>query len=349
MSQVQPRFAVLIPAYKPSLELIQLVKALLQYPDLVPVVVDDGSGEDFAPVFAALPDCITLLRHEVNRGKGAALKTGFAYIAAHMPHLFGVVTADADGQHRTEDILRVCECLQQHPEALVLGSRLFTGNVPFRSRFGNVLTRWVFRWSTGGRVSDTQTGLRAVTLTQIPRLLEHRGERYEYEINMIIDFARAKLPIREVPIETVYINNNESSHFNPIVDSLKIYACLLKFCLSSFIAFAVDYALVLLLSFFMKPAWGEELGLAVAVVLARVASGTINFLFNKLVVFRDHGHTASKALRYLILAVLILGLNYGLLYVLNILLPIPLPVAKLLADLLLFFFSYAMQKKVVFR
>ena len=346
---MQLRFAVLIPAYKPSNELVELVEKLLEIPYLEPVVVDDGSGKAFAKIFSSLPCQITLLRHEENRGKGAALKTGFSHIATHMPHLFGVVTADADGQHRIEDILRVCQCLQQHPEALVLGSRRFTGDVPFRSRFGNVLTRWIFRWATGKKVSDTQTGLRAVTLEQIPRLLEHKGERYEYEINMLIDFAREKLPIEEVPIETVYINNNESSHFNPIADSLKIYACLLKFGLSSLIAFVMDYALVLILSPFTIPAWGEELGLAAAVVLARIASGTVNFLLNKLMVFRDHGRTASKALSYFMLALLILGLNYGILYVLNILLTIPLPVAKLLADLILFFFSYAIQKKVIFR
>ena len=156
---------------------------------------------------------------------------------------------DADGQHLPADIDAVCRAWRQNPEALVLGSRRFTGKVPLRSRFGNAITRFIFRVATGVAVYDTQTGLRAFSVSRIPMMLEMQGERYEYEINVLLYATRRKIPIQEVEIATVYLDGNQTSHFNPLRDAWRIYKMILLFAASSLVAAGVDYGLVLLFSY----------------------------------------------------------------------------------------------------
>lgn len=224
--------AILIPAYKPDMRLVDLTNLLLTHEDLRVVVVDDGSGDAFKDVFSALDERVSLISYPVNKGKGGALKTGIKYIYDNMPDCERLITADADGQHTYPDIKKVIEKSIECPGALVLGSREFDGQVPFRSKFGNSLTRFVFAVATGVKVQDTQTGLRGFDREGMKLFLDVPGDRYEYEINVLLVAARAKTPIHEVTIKTVYINDNESSHFNPIKDSMKIYSCIFKFAFS---------------------------------------------------------------------------------------------------------------------
>ncbi|MBQ1258104.1 MAG: glycosyltransferase family 2 protein [Clostridia bacterium] len=224
--------AILIPAYKPDMRLVELTDLLLTHDDLSVVVVDDGSGESFKGVFDALDKRVHFITYPVNKGKGGALKTGIKYIYDNMPDCERLITADADGQHTYPDIKKVIEKSIECPGALVLGSREFDGNVPFRSKFGNSLTRFVFRAATGVKVRDTQTGLRGFDREGMKTFLDVPGDRYEYEINVLLVAARTKTPIHEVTIKTIYINENESSHFNPIKDSMKIYSCIFKFAFS---------------------------------------------------------------------------------------------------------------------
>ena len=214
--------ALIIPAYKPGKELLTLLARFQDDATFLPIVVDDGSGEDFKTIFGALPPGVTLLRHPVNRGKGAALKTALNYVLEDCPDCAFAVTADADGQHRYEDILRVCATAYDHPDALVLGSRKFEGEVPLRSRLGNGITRHVFSIASGVKVYDTQTGLRAFVREAVKRFAEVPGDRYEYEINMLLTAAQSGMPVMEHWIETVYLDDNASSHFNPFRDSFKI-------------------------------------------------------------------------------------------------------------------------------
>lgn len=224
--------AILIPAYKPDMRLVELTNLLLTHDDLRVVVVDDGSGEGFRDVFSALDGRVHFITYPVNKGKGGALKTGIKYIYDNMPECERLITADADGQHTYPDIQKVIEKSIECPGALVLGSREFDGDVPFRSKFGNSLTRLVFSVATGVRVRDTQTGLRGFDREGMKAFLDVPGERYEYEINVLLVAARSKTPIHEVTIKTVYINDNESSHFNPVKDSMKIYSCIFRFAFS---------------------------------------------------------------------------------------------------------------------
>jgi len=224
----------LIPAFKPDRLLLELVRDLRDGGFRSIIVVDDGSPPESAPVFdelAALPGC-HLLRHEVNRGKGRALKTGLAHILERCPAVEGVVTVDADGQHRPADVVRVAESFLAAPGALVIGSRQFARDTPWRSRFGNQLTRRVFRWVAGVRLADTQSGLRCFSRALVPRLLALPGERYEYEMNVLAACPSLSVPLREVEIESVYLEGNRSSHFNPVLDSVRIYALLLRLALS---------------------------------------------------------------------------------------------------------------------
>ena len=212
---------ILIPAYKPDQSLVRLARALReQDPGAEILVIDDGSGSTYAPIFTELRiDGVTVQTHPVNKGKGAALRTGIAWAKANRPGEV-IVTADADGQHTPTDIRRVAEAALGHPQGLVLGVRQFSGHVPLRSRFGNAWSRMFFRLLTGLSVRDTQTGLRAVPRALLGRMLALPGDRYEYEMRMLVDARRHAAKPLQVTIETVYLDGNRSSHFQPLRDTI---------------------------------------------------------------------------------------------------------------------------------
>lgn len=222
--------AVVIPVWKPQPAFIPLIRSLLHAGCRAVLVVDDGSGPEYRATFQALGEheSVKILRHSNNAGKGRALKTGLGSFLSGFPEYTGIVSADADGQHSVEDVTRVARALTQHPQRLVIGARSQTREMPLRSLFGNTLTRYVFRAATGIRLADTQTGLRGFPTMLIPELLTIPGERYEYEMAVLIDYCRAgRLPV-EIPIRTIYAGNNRSSHFRPIADSARIYRALAK-------------------------------------------------------------------------------------------------------------------------
>ena len=338
--------ALIIPAYKPAKELLGLLAQFEGNEDFLPGVVDDGSGPDFAPVFDALPGGVTLLRHPENRGKGAALKTAFRHVLDNCPQCGLAVTAD--GQHRYGDILKVCQTAAAHPGALVLGSRKFEGDVPLRSRFGNGVTRKVFSVASGVSVYDTQTGLRAFDRDVLKRFVDIPGERYEYEINMLLTAAQTGIPIVEEWIETVYLEDNASSHFNPFRDSLKIYMCIFKFAASSLLAFVIDYVLVLLFSALTR-SWGPTASLNFSVFAARVMRATVNFTVNRQVVFKGNERLGKALLKYALLAVAVLALNLLLMHLLTLRLGWPIPLAKIVVEVLLFCMNFVVQGKFVYR
>ena len=332
---------VVIPAYQPDEKLYRLVLALHERTDFPLVIVNDGSDADRAPLFESLEPYATILVHSINRGKGAALRTALSYIYEQYPAAEGVVTVDADGQHLPEDIVRVSAAWEAAPEKLVLGSRRFTGKVPFKSRAGNAITRLVFALSTGVKVYDTQTGLRAFGVFRIPMMLEMKGDRYEYEINVLLYATRHRIPMQEVTIETVYIENNRSSHFNPVRDAWRIYKMILLFVASSLLTMLIDYVLVLSLSAGTR---GMPESLLVSVVSARVISSLINYFINCKLVFEHRSR--SSILRYYLLAAGMLAVNYGLLFFITKV--IPISVGKLLVEMALYPLSFYIQRRFVF-
>ncbi len=218
-----------VPAYEPTGDLAGRIIKLREHLPVPVVVVDDGSAADCRPVFdavAALPDC-TVLRHAANRGKGAAMKTAFAFVAENFPDCTGVVTIDADGQHDPEDCRRMAEALESGRRALYLGVRSFAlGTTPFRSWWGNRCTALLFALLSGRWVPDTQTGLRAFLVSDIPFFLSVPGDGYEYEMAALMRAARAGMPFCKIPVRTIYEADNATSHFSPLRDTIRIHRAL---------------------------------------------------------------------------------------------------------------------------
>ena len=232
--------AVIIPALNPAESLVDYVKDLLSegFPEVI--VVNDGSHSDYAHIFEELKGLshCKVLSHAKNLGKGRALKTAFQYFLQHYSHLHGVITADADGQHAVIDVCRVGNELTQNQNQLVLGIRNFKeANVPKRSYLGNTVTSFIFHLLFGKKLTDTQTGLRAIPTQELGRMLALKGERYEYEINMLIYAIKRKLKIGEVTIQTIYYNNNSGSYYKTVKDSWKIFRKLV----SGFLYFNFKY------------------------------------------------------------------------------------------------------------
>ncbi len=216
--------AVLVPAYQPDGRLVGLVDVLRGMFRHV-VVVDDGSTGCEALFDAVRERVDAVLVHPRNLGKGAALKTGFAWVLENLPGA-GVVTADADGQHAPEDILRVADAMAGRTGGIVIGVRSFTGRVPLRSRFGNWWARTFFRLLTGLSIGDTQSGLRGIPADMLGRMLALRGDRYEFETRMLADARRHREPPLQVPVVTIYIEGNRSSHYRPFRDTMRTQAAL---------------------------------------------------------------------------------------------------------------------------
>ena len=353
---------IIIPAYKPDEKLIRLLDELKEITPARILVVNDGSGQAFDDIFCKVKDrCDLLLKHEVNRGKGAAMKTAFAYLLEEDKEQGAICTADADGQHLPEDIVRCLKCAEENPDTLVLGSRSFRGNVPARSRFGNSASRITFHLLMGKRVYDTQTGLRAFTPSLLPQMLEIKEDRYEYEMRMLCNAVRKKTPIKEVEIQTVYIEENKSSHFNPIKDAMKVYGLLIRcalgplfqvvsFLFSSLFAFFVDAtAYFLLLRFLFPLIFENERTVAfVALLCARVISSLVNFAVNGTVVFRNMEKPLRSLILYFMLVVGIFFANEQLNALFYLTLGIHPILSHLMSQVICFPISFLAQKYVVF-
>jgi glycosyltransferase involved in cell wall biosynthesis len=245
-----PIVTFLIPAYRPSALFCDLLEELRKIDPSPIIVVDDGSGSSYAALFqrvAKMPD-VVILRNAVNLGKGAALKHGMNHVLVNYPNCIGVVTADADGQHAVNDILNVASELRARSNELIFGARNFGQNVPFRSKLGNVVSRYVYRFLVGINLSDTQTGLRGIPRVLMELSLRVRSNRYEFETEQIVTAKTAGIRFRELSIQTVYIDDNSSSHFNPILDSFRIYFVLLRYALSSIATALVDFLVFYILT-----------------------------------------------------------------------------------------------------
>ena len=350
---------VIIPAYEPDERLIGLLEDFRKENIRDVVIVNDGSGESYAEIFARAGLLLegiggTILTHEVNRGKGRALKTAFSYVLECYPDAIGVVTADSDGQHTVECIRSVRRRLEEKPSSLVLGVRTFDGeDIPWKSAFGNKLTMRVLAYVSGVRVSDTQTGLRGIPRDFMKRLIDVPGERFEFETQMLLETAD-RLPIEEVPIRTIYDSKeNHQTHFNPLKDSIRIYRILgakfIKYIFASLSSSVLD---LVLFALFCRLLRGKPLPLpyvACATVLARILSAAYNFTMNYRVVFRSEEKVRDTVLKYVTLALIQMTLSAALVTFGTFLLPmLPEVLVKVVVDTVLFLVSYHVQRKYIF-
>lgn len=346
---------IIIPAFNPGEELIAYVEELISNGIDKILLINDGSDSKCEMIFKTLSSEkeITLFTHAVNMGKGRALKDAFNYYLVHLADRSGgVITVDSDGQHTVRDVLRVRKEMRRYPDALILGVRDFNdASVPPKSKLGNKLTRVTLKLLVGGSVSDTQTGLRGIPNALLGKWSVLSGERFEYETSMLIDAIRSGVKICETTIQTVYINDNRETHFNPITDSIAIYRLILgtffKYTLSSLVSFLVDYGVfclfVAVLDFLkdVEKIWFST-------IAARVCSSLFNYAVNKNMVFKGDGD--KKAIvNYYILCVCQMTCSAVFVSLLNDLNFIPIRLGKIAVDLCLFLVSFHFQRRWVFK
>lgn len=354
MNLLYERFALIIPALNPDDSLPAYVQECRRSGFSHIIVIDDGSDAACADIFAELEKDAEVLRHSKNCGKGRALKTAFSFCLqqADVWELAGVITVDSDGQHRIADVCRMAEAMDG--SSLVLGCReLFGEHVPPKSRFGNQLTCRVFRMLYGTWISDTQTGLRGIPRAHLELFAHVSGERYEYETQMLIVATKNQIRMKEVPIETIYIEENAGTHFRPVVDSVKIYAVLfgsfLWYLASSLSAAVLDELGFFLFNHFLFAWMAQERRIFFATVVARIISSAYNFTVNRRVAFRSNGRVGVQLLKYYGLAIVQMLLSAGLVILLVKPLPFGDTAVKILVDIVLFFASYQIQKRWIFQ
>ncbi len=304
------KISVVLPSLDPDEKLVAVIDGLLDAGFTDIILVNDGSKQEnlhyFMDAAAAHPE-IHLLHHEVNRGKGAALKTAFTWFLENRPDGAGVVTVDGDNQHHPDDT-KACVLHMLETGHVTLGCRDFTlEHVPARSRFGNRTTSTVFKIFVGMTLSDTQTGLRAIPRDAVEVFNSVKGDRFEYETNMLLAIKENSMEFDEVKIRTVYIEENKSSHFRAVRDSWRIYKLILshffRYTISSLVSAAVDIGSFSLLDWLLHNMFQGMVLTSIAGVSARVISSLLNFSLNKNLVFRTNISTGKALLRYYALAI----------------------------------------------
>ena len=349
---------IVIPALNPPEELIDYVGRLQESGLKDILIVDDGSSKKFKHIFVELKekyDC-QLLTHAKNLGKGRALKNAFNYFLTmqDVKEYNGLVTADSDGQHRVEDVIEMVGEIDKHPESLILGCRDFDSkNVPPKSKFGNKLTKAVFRIFYGRSITDTQTGLRGFPKKILKGMIDIPGERFEYETKMLIHTFEENINIAEITIETIYYDNNAETHFNPIIDSLKIYKVIFgsffKYLLSSLSSFIVDIGLFQIILWLAIGINRGTVPIIVSTVLARIFSSYFNFTMNKNFVFNGEKSIRKTITKYYSLAAIQMSMSAALVAAIWHALSGSETAIKIVVDTLLFFISYQIQRRWVFR
>lgn len=345
------RYRIIIPSLNPDTALLDVIYSLKKAGFNEIIVINDGSLKETEYIFqtAVKEHGCTLLTHEINRGKGRALKTAFGYIIGSDLACDGVICVDGDGQHSAEDILACMALAEQNKSAVVLGCRDFkNSDVPRKSRYGNNLTSMIFN-NMGMPISDTQTGLRVIPSGLLNEFMMIEGERFEYETNMLMYLFKKKIPVLEQKIKTIYFEQNSKTSFRPFVDSIMIYSRLIKYFVVSGLSFLLDYGLYLVFLFFFSMNFTEELAIFYSVAIARVLSSLFNYIMNRKTVFNSENLAHNSFFRYALLVVLQMLTSAGLVILFGKNLGFNPKLVKIPIDIILAFISYNVQKKYVFK
>lgn len=347
------KIVILIPSYNPDSKLTKYVSELSQsYVDKI-LVIDDGSGKEYQDIFdecKGFEKC-HIISYDKNMGKGFALKTGMKYYMDNFADYDGVLTCDSDGQHLQNDTLKIADEIIKNKNALVLGVRDFNrADIPWRSKFGNTLTSNIFRLLFHEKIVDTQTGLRGIPTKLIPFMLGIKGNRFEYETNVLVNCFNSNIQIVQTPICTVYIDGNSSSHFNAVVDSAKIYWVIFReyilYASSAVVCFLIDiilYSLIVRLGIIGSSAYG----IYIASYSSRIISSVCNFGINKSIVFKSDTNMFKAALKYALTVLLIITISSNAVKLISVMLSIPVkntPIIKICVDTVLFCLTYIIEK-----
>lgn len=336
---------LLIPAYQPNEKLVELIKNLRELqPNQWIIVVDDGSDADKSPIFSKICNFnVDLLKHAKNRGKGQALKTGFKHwLDLSAPTAPGIVTADADGQHLAKDIMHISDVFMRNPIGLYLGVREFSkSSTPWRSRFGNKLTKLILRLFTKMPLQDTQTGLRAIPRKLIKDiLLNSKTSGYDFELEMLLATEQNQITIQEIPISTVYLDDNRSSHFNPLIDSIKVYFVFIRFAAISLLSAVIDFSVFSFIYWIKK-------NIFLAVLIGRILSASFNFKLNHHLAFKSRNKLFPAAIKYTSLACFLGLIAYSLIKFIHGF-GINVYSSKIIAEIALFILSFTVQRFFIF-
>lgn len=337
---------VLIPCYNPDEKIMDkfIEKLGKTYQNIV--FINDGCSEVYNEYFKKIEKKYPVIKHYKNYGKGRGIKNGLNYILNHYPHCKSIITADCDGQHSVGDIKKCYEVSLQNQNALILGTRDFDSlNVPFKSQYGNKITRNIFKIFVGLTITDTQTGLRAMSRIVAEKMLFVSGERYEYETNALIACKTEDIPIVEVPIETIYIENNRTSHFNPIKDSVLIYKLFIKYILVSLSSSVID---ILLFSLFLMvySKIGILKPIVVATITARILSSLCNYFINAKLVFKKMNKWSI--FKYFVLVFVQMWVSAFSVSLLCKYLLVNAVVLKIIVDTLIFIVNFIIQREFIF-
>lgn len=339
---------IIIPAYNPNEQLVQLVKTLKELSTDPIIIINDGSVESTLTYFkqAKKIGC-EIITHDLNKGKGASIKSGIKYANENYFNFTGYITCDGDGQHLPKDILNVSMALEDNPEMIILGRRDFSSkDVPFKSRAGNNFSAKYFYLNTKVKCTDTQTGLRGIPFHLTDDALALPENRYDYEMTFLIAMVKAGTKLKEVNIETVYLDNNSESHFRPVVDSIRIYKKPIKFAITALSSALLDLLIFTILTSVLNET--VAIVVLIATITARVISGIYNYLLNRSWSFKSKTPMKKSFFKYLALYVCQLSLSIVLVTFLSKL-SIHLTVVKAVVDSILFIGSYFIQKRWVFR
>ena len=346
-------YAIVIPSLNPDKRFLNFMTSIKEEIllnksiNINIIVVNDGTNLEFIHFYDEAQKILefTLLTHATNLGKGRAIKTAINHILLTFPNIQGILFADCDGQHLAKDCFSCIEAAIQNPDSLVLGIRDFSeSGIPLKNKTGNILTKHIFHFLCGIKVQDTQTGLRVLPKQFLIPLLNVKGERFEYEMYMLLATKEFDIPIFQQPITVIYKKDEYTSHFNPIIDSIKIYSIFLKFIFSGLSSFGID---IFLFALFINLFQNQESYILLATLFARLFSSIYNYFINRKIVFKVN-QSFSTFFRYYFLVVFqAITSGFFVTYLCRFF-PNLETLIKIPTDLLLFLFSFFIQQVWVF-
>lgn len=338
---------IIVPSYNPNEEIMSNFILELKKSFKNIIIVNDGCYKEYDDYFKGFEEKgITILKHHINQGKGRAIKTAFNYLCNEHKDFKSTVTADCDGQHTIEDIKTCSKLAIEFPNNLILGVRDFDQKqVPTQSKLGNKITRTIFKIFIGLSITDTQTGLRGFSKKMVETFLGTPGERYEYETNMLIECKYKDIKIKETKIDTIYINNNATSHFNPVKDSIIIYKLFFKYILSSISSFLLD---ILLFTIFLNIFKNTNESVLISTILSRVISSIYNYLVNGKFIFKNANKLSLYKYFFLVLTQMFIS-GFSVTYLSKIFINSSKILIKIIVDIIIFIINFVVQRDFVFK
>lgn len=350
------KILILIPALNPTQDFIEYVELLIKSNFKNILVINDGSEEKCNSIFEKIElysEC-NIITHLKNEGKGKSIKDGLSFFQKmnNVDEFIGIITVDCDGQHSIKDVINIANEMSKNNNALLLGMRTFDKSVPIKSSIGNKITSNIFKILYGEKISDTQTGLRGIPNSLIDNFINLVGNRYEYETNMLIECILKRIKILEIPIQTIYIDDNSNSHFRPIIDSACIYWKLLssfiKYSIFSVMSCIIDIILFKIFLLTINLEVEKTVCIVIATIFARCISSFVNFILNKKVAFNSNEKISKSIIKYYALSITQMLISAILVSSIYKLTNISEVVIKLIVDTILFFINYRVQRIFIF-